>query len=311
MEIFRFDEEVSVPISQFGSRFRIGHLADASGSRVSVMHLPRNGVVGEHEAAGLQLFAVVAGSGWVTGGEGEPRRLLAGQAVLWGAGELHSAGTVDGLTAICVEGAMQVRALRVTRDVVVSDYDPAWKGWFEEIRATIWPAVEGVALRVEHVGSTAVPGLSAKPIIDTDIVVASEQDVPAAIEALASIGYRWRGDLGVAGREAFFHPDDSPLPSHNPYLVVEDNKAHVDHWLLREVLREDPEARSRYDTLKRQNARDAERDMDYYVAAKAAFVAELLTRARAERGLPEAEYWAPDMSAFDAPERGDPSEVTP
>jgi GrpB-like predicted nucleotidyltransferase (UPF0157 family) len=67
------------------------------------------------------------------------------------------------------------------------------------VRRHVWPAVKDVALRIDHVGSTAVPGLAAKPIIDLDIVVASEHDVALVIEQLARIDYQWRRDLGVPG----------------------------------------------------------------------------------------------------------------
>ena len=137
--------------------------------------------------------------------------------------------------------------------------------------------------RIDHIGSTAVPGLAAKPIIDLDVVVPSEASVPAVIGQLESLGYRWRGDLGVAGRQAFAPPDDADLPSHHLYLVVEDNRAHQDHWLLRDLLREDPASRERYATVKRANAESANRNIDLYVEAKAELVAELLTR-RARRG---------------------------
>jgi len=176
-----------------------------------------------------------------------------------------------------------------------SDYDPEWPHWFETVRRRVWPVVEDIALRIEHVGSTAVPGLAAKPIVDMDIVVASEDDVRPVIDRLAATGYRWRGDLGVVGREYFKAMKDEGLPPHTPYLVVENNKAHVDHWLLRDMLRGDPEARERYAALKRRNVVLANRDMDVYVAAKAKLVAELLTQARAARGLPPETYWQPDI----------------
>jgi len=71
----------------------------------------------------------------------------------------------------------------------------------------------------------------------------------------------------------------------------------MDHWLLRDLLVEDAEARQRYADLKRKNAELAKDDMDFYVAAKAKFVSELLTRARAERGLPPETYWDPQVGA--------------
>jgi len=296
MEIVRFDAETSIPIADFGSQFRLGPLtADRAQVRVSVLHVPAGGMVGAHDAASLQLLAVVAGSGWASGADGRRRTLRAGYGAVFEAGERHEAGSDDGLTAVCVEGAFEVAATRVTGEIVVIDPDPAWTEWFAAVEAYVWPAVHDVALRVEHVGSTSVPGLAAKPIIDTDVVVFSEADVRPAIDRLASIGYRWRGDLGVTGREAFHPPEGVVLPRHHLYLVVEDSKAHVDHWLLREVLAADPEARDAYAELKRTNQELAAGDMDVYVAKKAAFVAELLTRARAERGLQAEAYWLPEL----------------
>jgi GrpB-like predicted nucleotidyltransferase (UPF0157 family) len=294
VHILRFDPEVSIPISHFGSNFAIGPLTSPdSRVHVQIMHLTPGGLIGRHPTSMKQLFAIVAGTGWVSGQDGKRRALRAGYGALWEEGEDHEAGTDEGLTAVCIEGVFEVWATRVTREIVVSDYNPQWPSWFEAVRAVVWPPVGNIALRIDHVGSTSVPGLAAKPIIDTDIVVSSEEHVQPVIERLASIGYRWRGNLGVAGREAFAHPEADDLPSHQLYLVVENNKAHLDHWLLRDLLRNDSTARARYAALKRANAEMADGDVDVYVAAKAAFVAELLTRARAERGFPPALYWDP------------------
>lgn len=295
MRIFRFDKEVSRPFSEFGSRFRMGPLTGRDAQVwVQIMHLPPGGLVGRHPAAAHQLFAVVAGSGWATGAQGGRRDLKAGYAALWEPGEEHEAGSESGLTAVSIEGDFEVWATSVTSEIVVSAYNPAWPEWFEQVRSHVWPKVREVALRVDHIGSTAVPGLAAKPIIDMDVVVASEKEVRPAIERLEAAGYRWRGDLGVPGREAFKQVRDQSLPPHHLYLVVENSRAHQDHWLLRDLLRADPEAQDRYAALKRRNVELAASDMDVYVAAKAALVAELLRRARAERGLPPVTYWIPE-----------------
>ena len=264
-----------------------------------MLHLGPDGLIGRHEAAARQLVAAVAGSGWVSGADDERRPLRTGYAAVWDQGELHEAGTESGMTLLCVEGDFKLDAHRVTQEIVVADHNPAWSDWFEQVRDHVRPAVKHVAVQIDHVGSTSVPGLPAKPVIDLDIVVASESDVSPAIEGLARIGYRWRGDLGVEGRQAFATPDGVDLPRHHLYLVVKDNKAHIDHWLFREVLQSDPEARRRYGDLKRRNVEVAGGDMDVYVAAKARLVAELLTRGREERGLPAAEYWEPDLESSD------------
>jgi len=87
--------------------------------------------------------------------------------------------------------------------IVIVDYDPAWSGQFEILRRRIAKTLGDLVARIEHVGSTAVPGLAAKPIIDLDVLLASPDDMPAAVDRLASIGYVHQGDLGVPGREAF------------------------------------------------------------------------------------------------------------
>ena len=296
MRIFRFDPELARPVEDGGSRFQLGRLfADGTGVSASVLYFgPRGRAVGGG-TEGQQLWAVVVGGGWVGGPDAARRLVSPGYAVLWEEGEKQDAGSDAGMTVVCLAGAFDVRAYAVTTEVVVTDYDPAWPEWFGALCERIWPAVKDVALRIDHVGSTSVPGLPAKPIIDMDVVVPDETAVHPAIDALTAVGYEWRGDLGVPGRQAFEPPAGTDLPAHHLYLVVEDNKAHLDHWLLRDLLRGDPEARARYGDLKRRNAEAAAGDIDYYVAAKAELVAELLTRAREERGLPPASYWEPEL----------------
>jgi GrpB-like predicted nucleotidyltransferase (UPF0157 family)/quercetin dioxygenase-like cupin family protein len=297
VELFRFDQEIAISRTELGAGIKVAPLAnEGSRVRMEVMYLPPHGSMGGRIAGGRQIFAVVAGSGWVSGAGGERHDVRVGRAVVWEAGEDREAGTDAGLTAISIAGEFEVLAMGVTRDIVVLDYDPEWPRWFETVYRRVWPVVADIALRIEHVGSTAVPGLAAKPIIDMDIVVAAEGGVRPVIDRLAASGYRWCGDLGVVGREAFKPTREEGLPAHHLYLVVENNRPHADHFLLRDLLRQDAEARARYALIKRRNAQLAGRDMDVYVAAKARFVAELLTRARAERGLPPVVYWDPEAA---------------
>ena len=94
---------------------------------------------------------------------------------------------------------------------------------FGELRARVDAALADVAHVTEHVGSTAVPGLDAKPTIDLDVVVAHDAAVDAAIEALAAAGWRHQGDLGVKGRQAFLPPADAIY--HHLYVVVAGSQA--------------------------------------------------------------------------------------
>src|SRR5437667_4835478 len=124
--------------------------------------------------------------------------------------------------------------LRKTSMVVVVDYDPAWPDRFEQLRARIWPAVADVALGIEHVGSTAVPGLAAKPIIDMTVVVPSRPDVTVTIDRLATLGYRHRGNLGIEDREAFDHADG--LPAHNLYVCPQETLGVINQLAVRDHL---------------------------------------------------------------------------
>ena len=158
--------------------------------------------------------------------------------------------------------------------VQVIDYDPEWPRIFERVRSYVWPAVRDIALSVEHVGSTSVPGLRAKPVIDACIVVASSKDVPACIERLASIGYVHRGNLGVPEREAFHHPD--ALPKHHLYLSPRESLSLKNHLGLRDYLRSHPEAAREYGDVKAELARRFPADIDSYIVGKTEFILGIL-----------------------------------
>jgi GrpB-like predicted nucleotidyltransferase (UPF0157 family)/mannose-6-phosphate isomerase-like protein (cupin superfamily) len=274
-------------ITAYGSRGLTAEALVRSGAvALTVLRVAAGGEIGRHPTEVDQLFAVVAGEADVSGADGRVRRIGPGYAARWRTGEDHETRSEAGCTAVGIEGSFELLATAVTKEIEVLDHDPAWADWFEHLSAVVWPAVQDVAVRIDHVGSTSVPGLAAKPIIDLDVVVASAAAVRPAVRALQAIGYRWRGDLGVAGREAFF-PPAGDLPRHHLYLVVDGNQAHRDHVDLRDLLRRDPEASAAYGALKRKNAAEVDGDMDEYVARKHDLVTELLARARLARA-PEA-----------------------
>jgi GrpB-like predicted nucleotidyltransferase (UPF0157 family) len=163
------------------------------------------------------------------------------------------------------------------RSVIVEDYDPAWPRDFEMLRQRIWPDVADVALRIEHVGSTSVPGLAAKPIIDMTIVVRLRPEVPKAIARLAALGYVHRGTLGIDDRDAFDHPAD--LRRHNLYVCPAETIGIVNQIAVRDFLRAHPEDAARYGALKKQLADRFPSDIDNYVLGKTDFVLEILRRA--------------------------------
>lgn len=165
------------------------------------------------------------------------------------------------------------------RDAVfIQDYDPAWPDAFSKLAARVKAALGDLVVTIEHVGSTAVPGLAAKPIIDLDVVLASPADLPEAIRRLASIGYAHQGDLGIAGREAF-HSPVGPLRHHLYVLSAGANelRRHLD---FRDALRSNSDLRDRYGALKRSLAQVYEDDPSAYTQAKTAFITLITTTLR-------------------------------
>jgi GrpB-like predicted nucleotidyltransferase (UPF0157 family) len=160
--------------------------------------------------------------------------------------------------------------------VRVVDYDPQWPEIFRQLRNQIWPAVCDIAIAVEHVGSTSVPGMAAKPVIDLDIVVKSRADMPALLQRLAELGYRHRGNLGVEDREAFRTPEDSP--PHHLYACVLNCAALNNHIALRDYLRNHPSEAEFYSALKKRLAEQFTNDRDRYMRGKTEFLLSILEK---------------------------------
>ncbi len=158
--------------------------------------------------------------------------------------------------------------------VVVVDYDPTWPDIFEQLRARVWPVVSDIALTIEHVGSTAVPGLAAKPIIDMTVVVPSAREVPLAIARLATLGYEHRGDLGIEGREAFTRPED--LPAHNLYLSAPGSLGLQNQLAVRDYLRTHPATAQAYGELKKRLAQQFPHDIISYIDGKTDLLLSIL-----------------------------------
>ncbi len=162
--------------------------------------------------------------------------------------------------------------------VEVRAYDPAWAADFERLRGAYEGALRAAGvpfLAIEHVGSTSVPGLAAKPVIDCDIVV-REEDVAAASSALAGLGFEPLGDRGIPLRWAFRAP--AGLPRTNTYVVVAGCLALRNHLAVRDLLRADAALREAYGAVKLQVAAGAA-DMAEYIAGKDAMVQRLLAAA--------------------------------
>jgi GrpB-like predicted nucleotidyltransferase (UPF0157 family) len=168
----------------------------------------------------------------------------------------------------------------VADPIVIVDYDPRWPEQFARLRDRAQSAMGELAVSIEHVGSTAVPGLPAKPVIDMVVVIASDEDLPEAIERLAVIGYSARGDLGVPGREAFSWPEGETR--HHLYVsptTSEELRAQV---RFRDLLLSDPRLAANYVALKRELAATYRDDRPSYTDGKTDFIAAALGSSSAE-----------------------------
>jgi len=163
------------------------------------------------------------------------------------------------------------------RTIVVEAYDSVWSAEFMRIRDFLWPHVSDLALDIVHAGSTSVPGLAAKPIIDLHIVMESYAVFPALKARLEALGYEHEGDLGIPTREAF---KDGPagFMTYHLYVSPQDGPEYVRQILFRDWLRGHDGDRDAYGELKRRNAALYPHDIDAYIEGKSDFVEGILRK---------------------------------
>ncbi len=164
------------------------------------------------------------------------------------------------------------------RPVVLVDYDPAWPEIFEREAARLRPLLGDLGVAIHHVGSTSVPGLTAKPRIDMLPVVRRIEAVDALRAALDDAGYYWRGEYGIPGRRLIGREtgrDGDELPC-NIHIFEEGAPEVTRHLLFRDVLRREPETLRRYHELKLRLRDEYPDDTNQYAHAKNPFIDEVL-----------------------------------
>ena len=164
-----------------------------------------------------------------------------------------------------------MRSVRVT----VVPYNAAWKSEFEKIRDEIKAALEDTCDAIEHVGSTSVEGMMAKPCIDIDVVIADSSLLCEVVRRLGGIGYIHEGDLGIKGREAFKYSGKEHLMAHHLYVCTRDSAELYRHLSFRDFLCKSPEAVLKYSRIKEQAARLYPDDIDKYIEFKSPCIREL------------------------------------
>jgi len=162
--------------------------------------------------------------------------------------------------------------------------DAGWPSRFEEEAARIRASLGELAVSIDHVGSTAVPDLAAKPIVDIQVSVRSMVPRSGYLEPLRGLGYRWDLDPWSDGHEYFSRETDGGSSFHI-HVCLSGSGWERRHLAFRDWLRAHPEDAAAYERLKRQLAERHPRDIYAYVDGKTAFIREIEARAsaRAER----------------------------
>src|SRR4051794_3066234 len=162
------------------------------------------------------------------------------------------------------------------REIVIADYDPNWAAKFQQHANVLARALGHQALAIEHVGSTSVPGLAAKPIIDIDVLVADSSDEPSYLPALVQAGYVLRVREPDWHQHRMFRTPEFDVHVH---IFSRGSVELARHLAFRDRLRVNEEDRRLYESVKRKLAQQDWSDMNAYAAAKSEVVEQIIARA--------------------------------
>jgi len=162
-----------------------------------------------------------------------------------------------------VQGAMRVAE--------VVSYRPGWVEEFARERDRILSALGQTAIELHHIGSTAIPGIFAKPIIDMLLEVRDLDDLDPHSPGLASLGYEALGENGIPDRR-FFRRDTGDVRTHHIHAFVEGSPGAIRHLAFRDYMRARPDLAQRYSDLKQALAATCDNDIFRYMDGKDAFV---------------------------------------
>ncbi|WP_233520509.1 GrpB family protein [Flocculibacter collagenilyticus] len=158
------------------------------------------------------------------------------------------------------------------RKIEVINYDPRWAAKFIEEKVLLNAAIGNAALKIEHIGSTAIIGLSAKPIIDILIEVSCLKALDERNKSLKTIGYEAKGENGIEGRRYF--QKGGNMRTHHVHAFLSEDENLVRHRAFKEYLIAHPEALIEYDSIKRHAAQECNNDSFLYMSLKNNFIQE-------------------------------------
>jgi GrpB-like predicted nucleotidyltransferase (UPF0157 family) len=161
--------------------------------------------------------------------------------------------------------------------VRVVPHHPTWQNVFERERRVLQEHIGGRVLDIQHAGSTAVPGLDAKPIIDIAVAIASPAVIAGCMQPLCNLDYIDRGDAGTEGGYLFVMENSPDVRTHHLHIVAIDNPQWRNYLRFRDILRADATVRTRYDELKKSLQEQFPRDRKAYMDGKTAFIRGVLS----------------------------------
>lgn len=163
-------------------------------------------------------------------------------------------------------------------------YDPAWRRCYETERARLQAAIGNHVLDIQHVGSTSIPGMIAKPIIDIAVAVASFETAQVCIAPVERLGYAYRGENGIPRRHFFVRGERR---THHLHINELNSAQWRNQVCFRDALIHNPELAAAYATLKQDLARQFPTDREAYTAGKAPFIRRVLAQAMIARWCKE------------------------
>ena len=173
------------------------------------------------------------------------------------------------------------------RRITVDDYTPEWASKFMKEKELLLGAVGSFPCisDIQHIGSTSVPGLAAKPIIDIAIGTTSFEEAVVCIEPISALGYRYRGEAGIPRRHLFVKEnpdtvDSAYLRTHHVHILEVANDEWTRHLIFRDALRSNPDLVEQYTALKRELARRFIDNTIAYTEGKTDFIMGVVNRQR-------------------------------
>lgn len=174
----------------------------------------------------------------------------------------------------------------MAREIVLDAHRSEWKQQYAEAEALLRGVFADRLVDIQHIGSTAVEGLSAKPTLDILVVVKDLAEVDGISGAMEAQGFLAMGEYGIPGRRYFYRTlaSDPFVETHHVHVYQSGNPKYTEELLFRDYLRVDKDARRAYEALKLELAAKFRHDPPAYTDAKAGFIAETLRKARKHFG---------------------------